>query len=133
MFRSLPRMVGFLLLAGCLFAMLADSATGQFIGINGNHQTDKKFPPIFDKGFRPGFGTAPPITSSAPKLTLGNNILGSNQNNQGGIGGGLGGNSGIGGGIGGIGGGIGGLGGIGGGLGGNAGIKGIGFSGGYGI
>ena len=134
MFRSLPRVLGFAILALCVGSLLTftDSATGQFL--NGNHQKDKKLPPIFDKGFRPGFGAAPKIFGNQPRPPA-NNLLGQqNQGNQGGnqgFGGGFGGQGGFGGGQ--FGGGAFG-GGAFGGFGGGAGVGGeIGFSGFFGM
>jgi hypothetical protein len=86
MFRTVPKLLGFLLLVLGVAALLPVSkdARAQFIGINGNHQVDPKFPPIFDKGFRPGFGKAP--VRSSPYRQAGQYILGQqgNQGNQGG-------------------------------------------------
>src|SRR5262245_14031030 len=126
MFRSLPRMIGFGALVLCVGAILfSTSATGQGPQgqgwVNGNHVPKAKpakfFPPIFDKGFRPGFGVAPVIESPRPRPPLNQLLGGNNQGNQGnqGFGGnvqGFGGNQGgFGGNVGGFGGNIGGFGG----------------------
>jgi hypothetical protein len=111
MFRSLPRMLGLsILVLGVASLLLTNSATGQFGWINANHVPKDKpakfFPPIFDKGFRPGFGKAPAIQSPAPRPPvsnfLGNNQgIAGNQGNQGNNGGFTGNNGGFGGGLGG--------------------------------
>ena len=85
MFRSLPKVLGFLLLLLGVAALLPVSkdASAQFI--NGNHQIDPTLPPIFDKGFRPGFGKAPVRSGHfrrAGQYVLGNQ--GGQQGQQGG-------------------------------------------------
>src|SRR5262249_46809681 len=93
MFHSLPRVLGVtvLILGIASLLVLTKDASGQFI--NGTHQTDKMLPPIFDKGFRPGFGIGPVIQSPAPRPPV-NNILGNNQGNTGNTGnGGVGGDT----------------------------------------
>src|SRR5262245_1752912 len=118
MFRSLPRTLGFIaLILGVAALLFPSDATGQFGQgwVNGNHvpknKPAKEFPPIFDKGFRPGFGIGPAIVSPrakpAPRQLLGK------EGHQGNGGGnlGLGGGGGLGGGNLGLGGGGGGLGG----------------------
>src|SRR2546428_811498 len=93
MFRSLPRMLGLtVLVLGVASLLFTNSATGQLGFINGNHVPKgapaKFFPPIFDKGFRPGFGVAPAIQSPAPRPPVSNFLGGNNQgNNQGNNGG----------------------------------------------
>src|SRR5215213_5454702 len=93
MFRSLPRMLGFAALVLCVGTVLfSTSATGQaptpagFGWINGNHvpkaKPAKAYPPIFDKGFRPGFGIAPVIESPRPRPPVNNLLGGNNQGNQ---------------------------------------------------
>src|SRR5262245_31955234 len=102
MFRSLPRMLGLtILILGVASLLFTNSATGQFGFINGNHVPKgapaKFFPPVFDKGFRPGFGIAPPIQSPAPRPPISNFLGNNNGNNQGGFqgnNGGFGGNNG---------------------------------------
>src|SRR5262245_55696046 len=112
MFRSLPRMLGLsILVLGVASLVFTNSATGQFGWINGNHVPKDKpakfFPPIFDKGFRPGFGKAPSIQSPAPRPPV-SNFLGNNQGNNQGITGNNGGFTGNNGGFGGNNGGFGG-------------------------